>query len=236
MKQHPVWLDPNHYTPFPHPEQALSEPDGLLAVGGDLSAQRIINAYINGIFPWYSPGEPILWWSPNPRAVLFPKQLHVSKSLKKIIRQGVFTTTINQAFSQVISNCAQTPRNGQNGTWITDEMQQAYINLHNQGIAHSAECWQDGKLVGGLYGLSLGKVFFGESMFAHKSNASKVAFVHLVDELVKKHYAIIDCQVTTEHLLSLGAQEIPRIEFLQLLKQHTQSFDNNFKEVPLRNQ
>ncbi len=236
MKQYPVWLDPNHNDAFPHPEQALTEPDGLLAVGGDLSAQRIINAYRQGIFPWYNPGEPILWWSPNPRAVLFPEQLHLSKSLKKIIRQGVFTTTIDQAFSQVISNCAQTPRHGQTGTWITDEMQQAYIKLHNQGIAHSAECWQDGQLVGGLYGLSLGKVFFGESMFAHKSNASKVAFVHLVDELVKKHYAIIDCQVTTEHLLSLGTQEIPRKEFLKLLKQYTQSFDHNFKEVPLRNQ
>ena len=228
MTQYPVWLDTedSHYS-FPHPDNALSDPNGLLAIGGDLSPERIVIAYLNGIFPWYSPGEPILWWSPDPRAVLFPEKLHISKSLRKIIRKKVFTSTINQAFEQVIAACAQTPRQAQDGTWISDEMQQAYLNLHKIGIAHSAECWQDGQLVGGLYGIALGKVFFGESMFSHKSNASKVAFVHLLDELKKNNYYLIDCQVTTEHLLSLGAEEIPRDQFLKLITQHTRSFIDN---------
>jgi len=231
MNQYPVWLDPedNNYI-FPPPDKALTEPDGLLAIGGDLSPERIIIAYLNGIFPWYSPGQPILWWSPNPRAVLFPQKLHVSRSLAKIIRKKEFITTIDQAFEQVIEACAQTPRHNQDGTWITDEMQQAYLKLHQLGIAHSAECWKNGQLVGGLYGIALGKVFFGESMFSWQSNASKVAFVHLLDELKKRNYALIDCQVTTDHLLSLGAEEIPREHFLKLIAQHTQSFlDTNNK-------
>ena len=225
MNQYPVWLNPddNHYQ-FPNPNNALIEPDGLLAVGGDLSPERIINAYINGIFPWYSDGQPILWWSPNPRAVLFPENLHVSRSLKKIIRKQVFTTTMDQAFEQVIKSCAKTPRKEQDGTWITNDMQQAYIKLHELGIAHSSECWLGDKLVGGLYGIAIGKVFFGESMFSHQSNASKIAFIHLLDELVNSNYALIDCQVTTKHLLSLGAEEIPREQFLKLIKQYTQSF------------
>lgn len=232
MNQYPVWLDPedNNYI-FPPVDKALTEPDGLLAIGGDLSPERIIIAYLNGIFPWYSPGQPILWWSPNPRAVLFPEKLHVSRSLAKIIRKKEFTTTIDQAFGQVIKACAQIPRHNQDGTWITDEMQQAYMKLHQLGIAHSAECWNNGQLVGGLYGIALGKVFFGESMFSRQSNASKVAFVHLLDELKKSNYALIDCQVTTDHLLSLGAEEIPRKQFLQLVAQHTQSFldtNNNY--------
>jgi len=228
MTQYPVWLETedSNYS-FPHPDNALTDPNGLLAIGGDLSPERIVIAYLNGIFPWYSPGEPILWWSPDPRAVLFPEKLHISKSLRKIIRKKVFTSTINQAFEQVIAACAQTPRKTQDGTWITDDMQQAYLNLHKIGIAHSAECWLDGQLVGGLYGIALGKVFFGESMFSHKSNASKVAFVHLLDELKKNNYALIDCQVTTEHLLSLGAEEIPRDQFLKLITQHTRSFIDN---------
>lgn len=228
MKQYPIWLEPedNSYN-FPHPDNALTDPDGLLAIGGDLSPERIVMAYLNGIFPWYSPGQPILWWSPNPRAVLFPEKLHISKSLKKIIRKKTFTTTINQAFEQVIYACAQTPRKEQDGTWITDDMQQAYLYLHKLGIAHSAECWQNGQLVGGLYGIALGKVFFGESMFSRQSNASKVAFVHLLDELKKSNYALIDCQVTTDHLLSLGAEEIPRSQFLKLIEQHTRSFIDN---------
>ena len=221
MNQYPAWLKQDNYQ-FPHPDKALNDPDGLLAIGGDLSPERIISAYYNGIFPWYNHDQPILWWSPNPRAVLFAEKLHISRSLKKIIRKKVFTCSIDQAFKQVIFACAQSPRKDQDGTWITDGMQQAYINLHRMGIAHSAECWLDGELVGGLYGLSLGKVFFGESMFARQSNASKVAFVHLLDELIKDDYALIDCQVTTEHLLSLGAEEIPRDLFLKLLKQHTQ--------------
>ncbi len=227
MNQQPVWLDNNPVNiDFPHPDLALTEPDGLLAVGGDLSPQRIINAYMNGIFPWYSDGQPILWWSPNPRAVLFPDKLHVSRSLKKVIRKGIYHTTLDQAFEQVIENCSQTPRKDQDGTWITDDMAQSYLRLHQLGLAHSAECWLEDKLVGGLYGIALGRIFFGESMFSHRSNASKVAFVHLLDELKKADYALIDCQVTTEHLLSLGAEEIPRNQFLNLVKVHTRPFLN----------
>ncbi len=225
MNSYPLWLNPDdpHYE-FPNPENALADPDGLLAVGGDLSPERIISAYLRGIFPWYSYGQPILWWSPNPRAVLFPEKLHISKSLKKIIRKKRFTTTMDQAFHQVIYSCAQTPRKDQDGTWITDDMQQAYLHLHQLGIAHSVECWLGDELVGGLYGLALGKVFFGESMFSHQSNASKVAFIHLLDELTKSGYALIDCQVTTDHLLSLGAEEIPRKQFLTLVKQYTRPY------------
>ena len=227
MNPYPIWLDPDpENIDFPHPDYALTEPDGLLAVGGDLSPARIINAYVHGIFPWYSNGQPVLWWSPNPRAVLFPEKLHVSRSLKKLIRQGKFTTTLDTAFEQVIHACALTPRTDQDGTWITTEMEQAYIQLHKIGIAHSAECWLDDQLVGGLYGLALGKVFFGESMFSHQSNASKVAFVHLLDELKKANYALIDCQVTTDHLLTLGAEEIPRNQFLKLVEQNTRPFFN----------
>ena len=233
MSSFPVWLDPDiNNIDFPHPDYALTEPDGLLAVGGDLSPARIINAYINGIFPWYSEGEPILWWSPNPRAVLFPEKLHISRSLKKLIRQGHFRTTLDYAFEQVIELCACTPRANQDGTWITSDMKRAYLQLHKMGIAHSAECWQEEKLVGGLYGLAIGKVFFGESMFSRQSNASKVAFVHLLDELQKANYALIDCQVTTDHLLSLGAEEIPRNQFLSLVKQHTRAF---LEQLPANN-
>ncbi len=231
MNLEPVWLDNDpENIEFPHPDMAMSEPDGLLAIGGDLSPQRIVNAYINGIFPWFSEGQPILWWSPNPRAVLFPEKLHVSRSLKKLIRKGIYSSTLDQAFEQVIENCARTPRKDQDGTWITDEMAEAYIHLHRLGLAHSAECWLDGELVGGLYGIALGEVFFGESMFSHRTNASKVAFVHLLDELKKADYALIDCQVTTDHLLSLGAEEIPRNQFLNLVKVHTQTFLNNIKK------
>jgi len=225
MSLYPVWLDPDkNNIGFPHPNHALTEPDGLLAVGGDLSPERIVNAYLNGIFPWYSAGQPILWWSPNPRAVLFPEKLHISRSLKKFIRKQLFTTTLDQAFEQVIDRCSEAPRKAQEGTWITDEMKQAYIHLHKAGIAHSAECWSGDQLVGGLYGLALGKVFFGESMFSDQDNASKMAFVHLVDELQKSDYSLIDCQVTTDHLLSLGAEEIPRSRFLKLVEKHTQPF------------
>lgn len=233
MNPYPIWLDQDsNNIDFPNPRYALTDPDGLLAVGGDLSPQRIVNAYLNGIFPWYSEGQPILWWSPNPRAVLFPEKLHVSKSLKKTIRQSIYTTTIDKAFEQVIHFCATTPRVDQDGTWITNDIELAYINLHKAGIAHSVECWLQGELVGGLYGLALGKVFFGESMFSHQANASKVAFVHLLDELKKADYALIDCQVTTDHLLSLGAEEIPRELFLELIEKHTSSFLDNNKPFP----
>lgn len=204
---------------FPSPELALTEPDGLLAIGGDLCPQRLITAYRFGIFPWYSDNQPILWWSPNPRSVLFPEQLVVSRSLRKRLRKQEYKVTLDRAFAQVIGACAE-PRPSQPGTWITPAMQQAYIRLHQLGYAHSVEAWHDGELVGGLYGIALGKVFFGESMFCHRTDASKVAFVHLVQQLQEWDYALIDCQVHTEHLSSLGAQDIVRADFLALLDLH----------------
>ncbi len=204
--------------PFPDPETALREPDGLLAIGGCLSSLRIVNAYRHGIFPWYSPGEPILWWSPDPRLVLFPEQLKVSRSLQKTLRKKHFEISYDRAFGDVIETCAA-PRQRQSGTWITEEMKQAYCRLHRQGIAHSVEAWQDGELVGGLYGLAIGRVFFGESMFHRVTDASKVTFVHLARNLLAWNYRLIDCQVHTGHLVSLGAVEIARPEFLQRLRQ-----------------
>ncbi len=226
MNLSPIWLESDNIN-FPLTNLALTEPDGLLAIGGDLSPQRIVNAYLNGIFPWYSDGQPILWWSPDPRAILLPEKLHISKSLKKLIRKCTYTITLDTAFKKVITYCSQIPRDDQPGTWITDEMKYAYIGLHKLGIAHSAECWSGNQLVGGLYGLALGKVFFGESMFSHKSNASKVAFAYLVDKLNQADYQLIDCQVTSEHLLSLGAEEIPRVQFIELLQMYTKTFTLN---------
>ncbi len=215
----PFWLDPADMSyAFPPVEQALREPDGLLAIGGDLAPERIINAYRHGIFPWFSPGQPILWWSPDPRAVLFPEQLKVSRSLRKTLNRGVFHVRFDTSFAQVIRACADTPRRGQPGTWITPEMQQAYIKLHQLGYAHSAESWHGEELVGGLYGIRLGRVFFGESMFSRRTDASKVAFVHLVRKLQEEGVVLIDCQVTTDHLLSLGAEDIPRRRFVELLR------------------
>ncbi len=202
---------------FPPP--ALAEEDGLLAVGGDLSRDRILLAYSMGIFPWYSDGSPVLWWSPDPRLVLIPEELKVSRSLSQVIKKGIFSVTIDTAFDRVIRNCAEINRKGQPGTWITEEMIRAYIDLHCAGYAHSAESWQSGELVGGLYGITMGKAFFGESMFAIKSNASKVAFVTLVGYLKKINFSLIDCQVTTEHLKSLGAKEVDRKKFLQMLRE-----------------
>lgn len=217
----PYWLDPvDRSYAFPPVEHALHEPDGLLAVGGDLAPQRILNAYHHGIFPWFSPGQPILWWSPDPRAVLFPDKLKVARSLRKTINKGSYQVRFDTAFARVIRACAETPRHGQNGTWITPEMQQAYIRLHEMGYAHSAESWHGDELVGGLYGMRLGRVFFGESMFSHRTDASKVAFVHLVRKLQEEGVVLIDCQVTTDHLLSLGAEEIPRRRFVELLGQY----------------
>ncbi len=200
---------------FPAPE--LSNEDGILAFGGDLSPKRLILAYQSGIFPWYSEDEPIIWWSPNPRFVLYPEDLKVSKSMKQIFRKGHFKITYDQAFEQVIRNCSKAPRKGQDGTWIVEEMITAYINLHKLGIAHSAECWENDQLVGGLYGISLGKVFFGESMFAHKSNASKAAFLTLGQKLKELDFELIDSQVYTDHLASLGAIEIDRSQYLNEL-------------------
>ncbi len=200
---------------FPPVTDAL--PDGLLAIGGDLSIERLLLAYKSGIFPWYD-GEMPLWWCPDPRFVLFPEELNISKSMNTLLRRRTFTFTTNKAFAQVIRHCKETERTGQDGTWITDVVEAAYIELHQKGYAHSAEAWIDNKLVGGLYGIRLGNVFFGESMFSHQSNASKFVFINYVELLKKQGVAIIDCQVYTEHLESLGARMIDRSEFLTFLK------------------
>jgi len=197
------------------PDPALAEEDGLLAIEGDLSPERLQLAYQNGIFPWYSEGEPILWFAPHERFVLYPDELRVSKSMRQIIRSGKFTVIFNQSFADVIKACADTKREGQNGTWITADMQQAYIRLHQLGIAHSVEVWLDDVLAGGLYGVAVGKVFCGESMFSKVSNASKLALIALCQT---KKYQMIDCQVYTEHLESMGARMISRDEYMVTLK------------------
>lgn len=201
---------------FPPLTKALCEPNGLLAVGGCLSPQRIVTAYRNGVFPWFNPGEPILWWSPDPRSVLFPDKLHVSRRLAKTLRKSLFSICYDSAFTTVMDACAA-PRTQESGTWITLEMKHAYHSLHRLGIAHSVEAWRDGELVGGLYGLAIGQVFFGESMFHRQTDASKVAFVHLLGDLQRWGYQLIDCQVSSQHLTSLGAEEINRSEFARQL-------------------
>jgi leucyl/phenylalanyl-tRNA--protein transferase len=205
--------------PFPDVSKALHEPNGLLAVGGCLSSQRLLNAYRQGIFPWYSADEPILWWSPNPRLVLFPERLYVSRSLRKSLKKGVFQFSYDTCCAQVIEACAK-PREYTNKTWISPAIKQAFGRLHQQGYVHSFETWKEGRLVGGLYGLALGQVFFGESMFHFENDASKAAFVFAVDCLRAWGYRLIDCQVYTEHLASLGAVEIPRSDFVRLLDYH----------------
>jgi len=201
---------------FPPPDYA--DPSGLLAVGGDLSNERLLEAYRLGIFPWYSDDQPILWWSPDPRLVLDLKDFIISRSLRKTLKKGVFQVTFDHAFEQVIQACAVVPRETQNGTWITEEMQEAYINLHGLGYAHSVESWFGGKLAGGLYGVSLGKCFFGESMFHLKTDASKVALATLVEKLKSWDFHFIDSQMTTEHMVRLGAKELPRRIFLKRLQ------------------
>ena len=200
---------------FPPVEYASEE--GILAIGGDLSVERLLLAYRSGIFPWFNEGEPIVWYSPDPRMVLFPEKLKVSKSMKQLIKSDKFTVTFNKDFEGVIANSKDIYREGQGGTWITKEMQQAYINFHKEGYAKSVEVWQDDELVGGLYGIDLGSVFCGESMFSKVSNTSKLAFIMLVESLKKQNYKLVDCQVYTDHLASLGAEEIPRLEFLKYL-------------------
>lgn len=212
------WLSPQDFS-FPPLDRALRDPNGLLAVGGDLSCERLIAAYRHGCFPWYQDGQPLLWWSPDPRTVLYPEQLHVSRSLQKTLRQQRFEVTLDQDFDAVIRACAG-PRDYADGTWITEPMQQAYQKLHRMGIAHSVEVWQKGQLMGGLYGLAMGKLFFGESMFSHTTDASKVGFVTLVKHLIDWGFVLIDCQMKTQHLCSFGAVTIPRHEFAQLLQQH----------------
>ena len=201
---------------FPPPDYA--DPSGLLAVGGDLSSERLLGAYRLGIFPWYSDDQPILWWSPDPRFVLYLEEFHVSRSLRKKLNQETFQVTADRAFDEVIAACAGAPRPGQNGTWITAEMRQAYNNLHALGYAHSVETWFEGKLVGGIYGVSLGKAFFGESMFHRKSNAFKVALAVLVEKLKSWNFHFLDAQMTTEHMTSLGAREVSRRVFLKQLR------------------
>lgn len=201
---------------FPPLDCALAEPNGLLAAGGALTPPWLLAAYARGIFPWYSEGEPILWWSPDPRLVLFPDHIHLSRSLRRVLRSARFEVRTDSAFAAVIAACAA-PRGGAPGTWITAEMQAAYIRMHELGYAHSVECWRDGELVGGLYGMALGRVFFGESMFSRVPDASKVALAHLGRLLAARGYGIIDCQMTTPHLMSMGAVEIPRALFCRAL-------------------
>ena len=201
---------------FPPVNQANR--DGILAIGGDLSPERLQLAYKSGIFPWFEEGEPIMWWSPNPRMVLFLDELIVSKSMRNILNRNIFTLTFNQNFRDVISNCQNIKRDGQNGTWITNDMIEAYCKLNELGIAKSVEVWQDEVLVGGLYGIDLGHVFCGESMFSLVSNASKVAFIALVNQLKKEDYKLLDCQVYNPHLESLGCREIDRTDFMEILK------------------
>jgi leucyl/phenylalanyl-tRNA--protein transferase len=210
----PIYRLPKEHI-FPDPNDA--EPYGLLAVGGDLDPKRIIFAYQSGLFPWFSEGEPIQWWSPNPRFVLFPEKLKIAKSMRPILRKQTFDVSFDKDFRNVIRNCQKMPREGQDGTWITNEMETAYIELHRMGFAHSVEVWQNNELVGGLYGQILGTCFFGESMFAKVSNASKVGFITLVKNLAHHGIEMIDCQVHTPFLESLGAEMIPREEFLERL-------------------
>jgi leucyl/phenylalanyl-tRNA--protein transferase len=201
---------------FPPPEYA--DQSGLLAVGGDLSSERLLEAYRMGVFPWYSDDQPILWWSPDPRLILDLEDFHVSRSLRKTLKKQTFKVTLDRDFEGVIGACASVARDGQRGTWITGEMQAAYIRLHGLGYAHSVECWQEEELVGGLYGVSLGRAFFGESMFHHQTDASKVALATLVTKLKGWEFEFIDAQMTTDHMISLGAKEVPRRVFLKRLK------------------
>lgn len=208
-------------TDFPEISKALTEPDGLLAIGGDLIPSRLIDAYSRGIFPWNNDDQPVLWWSPDPRWIIFPQNIKVSKSMKKILRQKKFSVTFNHDFAAVMNACA-VPRRDSEGTWITREISESFKQLHRLGYAHSVECWQDGELVGGLYGMAMGKVFFGESMFSRVSNASKVALVQLARVLTVCNFKLIDCQVHTRHLESMGAIPLSRDEFVSILRKHCQ--------------
>lgn len=200
-------------------DQALREPSGLLAAGGDLSPQRLLAAYERGVFPWYSAQQPILWWSPDPRMVLFPQEFKVSRSLAKTLRNGPYSTRLDTAFDAVIRACAA-PRRSGSDTWLNDEMMEAYGELHRKGFGHSVECFAEDRLVGGLYGIQLGGVFFGESMFSRERDASKVAMARLVDECASRSIRLVDCQVASSHLSSLGAREVPRSEFVSLLRRY----------------
>jgi len=214
------WLEPGD--PFPPVDTALRDPDGLLAAGLELTPQRILDAYRQGIFPWFSEGQPVLWWSPDPRMVLVPSEIRVTPSMRKVLRNRPYEVRCDTAFEAVMRACAE-PREGQAGTWISDHMIAAYGALHMQGWAHSVETWVDGELAGGLYGLALGKMFYGESMFSRARDTSKIALVHLARYLESQGYALIDCQMNTTHLASMGGREIARSEFCRVLSQSVQS-------------
>jgi leucyl/phenylalanyl-tRNA--protein transferase len=209
------WLEDRD--PFPPVERALRDPNGLLAAGGDLSPERLVDAYTHGIFPWFGEDDPLLWWSPDPRMVLFVRELHVSRSLRRAIRSGRLTVTFDRAFREVMAGCAE-PRPDGDGTWITDDMVEAYCELAARGVAHSVETWNDDRLVGGLYGVAIGRMFYGESMFSRSTDASKVALVALTRQLERWGFELIDCQMSTSHLASLGAREVPRAEFLERMR------------------
>ena len=213
---------------FPPLASALSEPNGLLAAGGDLASERLLAAYRRGIFPWYAEGEPILWWSPDPRMVLFPAELKISRSLAKTLKNSDYELRCDSAFASVMAACAA-PRDGAGGTWISPEMQAAYLQLHRLGYAHSVEVWTHGQLVGGLYGVAIGAVFYGESMFSRMRDASKIALAHLCRHLERHAYAVIDYQMSTPHLASLGAREIARDDFAALLERHCGRRDNDYQ-------
>ena len=225
------WLNADNFQ-FPSPDTALHEPNGLLAAGGSLEPERLLEAYTKGIFPWFEEGQPILWWTPNPRMVLYPNELHVSRSLARIMKKHPFHITSDTAFREVVIACAG-DRPNSSGTWITDEMAQAYCRLHELGAAHTVEVWEDGLLVGGLYGLAIGNVFFGESMFSHRDNASKVAFVTLVRKLAGLAYEMIDCQVASPFLASFGAREISRSAFMKQLPKNP-DYGRNQKHWPIQ--
>lgn len=223
----PIYLLPEELI-FPPIEHANE--DGILAVGGDLTPDRLILAYQSGIFPWYSEDEPILWWAPNPRFILYPQNIKTSKSMRSLLNKKAFEVTINRDFEAVIANCKAIDRNDQKGTWIDEDMKSAYVELHRLGWAHSVETWQDGKLVGGLYGIAIGNCFFGESMFAKTSNASKYAFITFVKYLQKKGFKVVDCQVHTPHLESLGSEHIELETFKMLLQQHAEFRQADFSD------
>lgn len=227
--QEPIWLREDSLQ-FPPSHLALKDPNGLLAVGGDLSPARLIEAYSNGIFPWFDDHQPILWWTPEPRMIFYPGQVKQSKSLKKHLRQQAISVTLDQDFAAVIDACSQQPRPGQQGTWITDDMRLAYLELHNEGVAHSVETRDhENKLIGGLYGVAIGGVFFGESMFSRATNASKIAITVFSDWLAKKGFGLIDCQVENPHLISLGGQCVSREAFEKMLSKHAKAREQEFK-------
>jgi leucyl/phenylalanyl-tRNA---protein transferase len=212
------WLDPrNPQQPFPPVHLAMRDPNGLLAIGGDLSAQRLLRAYAQGIFPWFNPDEPILWWCPDPRAVLAPADLHVSHSLARTLRRDDYAVSFDRAFVAVLEGCAE-PRRRSHGTWLGDDMRRAYQDLHRDGYAHSLEVWREGRLIGGLYGVALGRMFFGESMFSRETDGSKIALYWLCRQLEAWNFEWVDCQITSAHLLSLGAREMPRDDFLREMR------------------